>query len=225
MNHARNLQFLAAWLRDPLQTGALLPSGTALAEAMAAQVDPGRGRVVELGAGTGAVTHALLARGLTPEQLVVVEKDPALLGEIERRFPGIVALIGDAGRLRQLLGRAGARHPATLVSSLPLLGMARRQRLRVLIEMFASLGAGGVLVQFTYSPLPPIGDVLAKALGVSGTCVARVFLNLPPAAVWVYRAGRPRRGRRALNTTAPGEDASCAVTDLVERERVLARAP
>lgn len=228
MNPSAHVQFLSAWLRNPIQTGALLPSGAGLAEAMASQVDPVRGRVVELGAGTGAVTRALLARGMTPQQLVVVEKDPALFGEIERRFPGIVALNGDAGRLRRLLSSADARHPGTLVSSLPLLGMARRQRLRVLIEMFASLGAGGVLVQFTYSPLPPIGDALADALGVSGARVARVFSNLPPAAVWVYRAGCSRRGRRLLNPLhnpiARSDEASYPGTDRVDCDRVVARA-
>ena len=64
--------------------------------------------------------------------------------------------------------------------------------LRVLIQIFSNLRVGGVLVQFTYSPLPPIPDVLAAALGVSGRRVARVFSNLPPAAVWVYQVHSPR---------------------------------
>ena len=192
MSHAHNVQFLSAWFRNPRQAGALLPSGASLAQAMAAPVDPGRGLVIELGVGTGAITRALIARGVRPEQLILVEKDPALFGEMERRFPGVVALQGDAAHLGRLLSHAGAGRPGTLVSSLPLLSMRRRQRLRVLIQMFSSLGVGGVLVQFTYSPLPPIPDVLAVALGVAGTRVARVFSNLPPAAVWVYRVCHPR---------------------------------
>ncbi len=192
MNHAHSVEFLSAWLRNPRQAGALLPSGSRLAQAMAAQVDPGRGLVVELGVGTGAITRALIARGVTPEQLILVEKDPALFGEMERRFPGVIALQGDATRLKGLLNAAGVGCCGTLVSSLPLLNMTRRQRLRALIQMFASLAVGGVLVQFTYSPLPPIPDVLAAALGVSGTRVARVFSNLPPAAVWVYQVCNPR---------------------------------
>ena len=192
MNHAHNVQFLSAWFRNPRQAGALLPSGASLAQAMAAPVDPARGLVIELGVGTGAITRALIARGVMPGQLILVEKDPALFGEMERRFPGVVALQGNAAHLARLLSRAGAGRPGTLVSSLPLLSMRRRQRLRVLIQMFSSLGVGGELVQFTYSPLPPIPDVLAVALGVAGTRVARVFSNLPPAAVWVYRVCHPR---------------------------------
>lgn len=191
MKSAHNVQFLYAWLRNPRQAGALLPSGSRLAQAMAAQVDPGRGLVVELGVGTGAITRALIARGVREDQLILVEKDPALFGEMEGRFPGVVALRGDAAHLDRLLNRAGVGCPGTLVSSLPLLSMTRRQRLRVLIQIFSSLRVGGVLVQFTYSPLPPIPDVLAAALGVSGRRTARVFSNLPPAAVWVYQVHKP----------------------------------
>ena len=77
MNHAHNVQFLAAWFRNPRQAGALLPSGSRLAQAMAAQVDLGRGLVVELGVGTGAITRALIARGVTPEQLILVRSTAA----------------------------------------------------------------------------------------------------------------------------------------------------
>ena len=192
MNNAHNKQLLSAWLRNPLQTGALLPSGSNLAQAMAAQVDPGRGMVVELGAGTGAITRALIARGVTPQQLVLVEKDPVLVGTLKRRFPEAIVLCGDAARLKGLLNRAGVARPGTLVSSLPLLGMRSRTRTRVLSQVFGVLSLDGTLVQFTYSPLPPIPDVLAVALGVAGTRVARVFSNLPPAAVWVYRVCHPR---------------------------------
>ncbi len=189
MSIAHNKQLLSAWLRNPLQTGALLPSGSGLAQAMAAQVEPGRGRVVELGAGTGAISRALIARGLTPQQLVLVEKDPVLFDALKRRFPEAIVLCGDAARLKELLHSAGVGRPGTLVSSLPLLGMRSRTRTRVLSQIFGVLGARGMLVQFTYSPLPPIPDVLVSALGVSGARVARVLWNLPPASVWVY-AGR-----------------------------------
>lgn len=189
MNSTHNRQLLSAWFRNPLQTGALLPSGSGLAQAMAAQVEPGRGMVVELGAGTGAITHALIARGVTPQQLVLVEKDPVLAGTLKRRFPEAIVLCGDAARLKGLLNRAGVARPGTLVSSLPLLSMSSRTRTRVLSQMFNVLDARGTLVQFTYSPQPPIPHALVSALGVSGTRVARVFWNLPPASVWVY-AGR-----------------------------------
>ncbi len=186
MNITMNKQFLSAWLRNPLQTGSLLPSGTSLAQTMAAQVRPCDGMVVELGVGTGAITLALLQRGLAPRELVLVEKDPSLAGLLAQRFSQTLVLCGDAGRLKRLLVSSDVEYPDTVVSSLPLLSMPGLTRLRVLSQIVSILKPGGKLVQFTYSPLPPIPADLAQALGVSGSRIARIPWNLPPAAVWVY---------------------------------------
>lgn len=187
MSLASNTRFLSAWLNNPLQTGAVLPSGQALARALAAQVDPAAAGVVELGAGTGAVTAALLERGVAPERLLLVERSPLLHAEIQRRFAGLRAVLGDAARLRRLLQQAGFGPPDAVVSSLPLLSMPPRTRLRVLSEIAAMLPPGGTLVQFTYGPRPPLAPALAQGLGLAGERVARVLANVPPAAVWVYR--------------------------------------
>lgn len=179
--------FLGAWLRNPAQTGAVSPSGQALARAMAGQVDIHReGPVVELGAGTGAISGALLARGLSPERLVLIEKDPALCRLLMLRFPEVTVLQGDVAGLTRLLSEASIARPGTLVSGLPLLSMARRQRLRVLARIVTCLDPGGTLVQFTYSPLPPIPRVVAISLGIAGSRAAFVGWNLPPAVVWLY---------------------------------------
>ena len=187
MDLAESAHFVTAWFRNPLQTGALLPSGQPLARAMARHADPHRADpVVELGAGTGAITRALLARGLAPRRLVAIEKDPALCRILMLRFPEVTVLRGDAAGLGALLAEAGVERPGTLVSGLPLVGMTRRLRERVLEQIFACLDPGGAFVQFTYSPLPPISRAAQAALGVRGERVAWVPWNLPPAAVWTY---------------------------------------
>lgn len=187
MDLARSARFIGAWFRNPLQTGALWPSGQALARTMAQCVDPGQpGPVVELGAGTGAITRELLARGLAPQRLVAIEKDPALCRILRLRFPEVTVLRGDAAELVVLLAAAGAGRAGTLVSCLPLLSMTRQGRRRVLEQIAACLDPGAVLVQFTYSPFQPVSRAACAALGWSGQRVAWVPWNLPPAAVWVY---------------------------------------
>jgi SAM-dependent methyltransferase len=52
--------------------------------------------VLDLAAGTGKLTGSLLALGLT---VTAVEPDPAMLGELGKRFPGATALIGTAERI------------------------------------------------------------------------------------------------------------------------------
>ena len=187
MDLAGSAHFIGAWFRNPLQTGALWPSGQALARAMARCVDPCQpGPVVELGAGTGAITRELLARELAPQRLIAIEKDPALCRVLRLRFPEASVLRGDVAELAALLAGAGIARPGTLVSGLPLAGMTLRRRRRVLEQIVACLEPGGVLVQFTYSPFAPIPRAACAALGLSGRRVALVTWNLPPAAVWVY---------------------------------------
>lgn len=179
--------FLSAWLRNPKQVGAVLPSSDGLTNTMAAQVNRGPGLTIELGAGTGAVTSALLSRGIKPDHLVLVEKDRILAKELDHHFPALRVLEGDAARLQQLLQRSGLGLADNVVSSLPLLSMRTLTRIRVLSQVFAILQPDGKLVQFTYSPRPPVPERLAHSLGITGKRIERVLWNLPPANVWVYK--------------------------------------
>lgn len=179
--------FLSAWLRNPMQVGAILPSSNSLTSTMAAQINCGSGITLELGAGTGAVTSALLTRGINPEKLVLIEKDTILAGELSKRFPNLRVLEGDAARLKQLLQNSEMGLIDNVVSSLPLLNMRHRTRVRVLRQIFAVLHPEGKFVQFTYSLKPPISERLAYSLDVDGEMTDRILLNLPPAHVWVYR--------------------------------------
>jgi phosphatidylethanolamine/phosphatidyl-N-methylethanolamine N-methyltransferase len=82
------VRFIASWLQHPLKVGAVSPSGKALAQAIAAEIDPEiPGPIVELGPGTGPVTEALIERGIAPERLVLVEYDPDFCKLLRRRFP------------------------------------------------------------------------------------------------------------------------------------------
>jgi phosphatidylethanolamine/phosphatidyl-N-methylethanolamine N-methyltransferase len=72
------------------------------------------------------------------------------------------------------------------VSGLPLFTKPLRTRLRLLRESFAVLRPGAPFVQFTYAVVPPIPKALA---GVSAEASERIWMNLPPARVWVYRKG------------------------------------
>jgi phosphatidylethanolamine/phosphatidyl-N-methylethanolamine N-methyltransferase len=192
---ARDLQvFLGRWLRAPARVGAILPSGPALARAMAAPVDLSRpGLVVELGAGTGVVTRALLAHGVAPHRLVVVERDGAFCRLLTARFPGVKVLHDDARHLRHTLAENGVDQVSAIVSSLPLLSLSFASQRAILRQSATLLADGGPFVQFTYAPVSPVHPVLQRRLGLRGRTVARVWRNLPPAVVWCYR---PARGRR-----------------------------
>ncbi|HEY7942892.1 MAG TPA: rRNA adenine N-6-methyltransferase family protein [Casimicrobiaceae bacterium] len=179
------LLFSRSWIDKPLRTGAVMPSSKALARAMARAVDPqAPGPVIELGPGTGPVTAALVERGIDPSRLVLVEFNPDFCRLLRTRYPTATVIQGDAYRLRRLLETTLKEPAAAIVSGLPLLTKPLRTRLRLLADAVAVMKPGAPLVQFTYGVVPPIPKTLA---GVSAEPSSLVWLNIPPARIWVYR--------------------------------------
>ncbi len=185
------LQFFLHWLRRPGRVGAVVPSGPALAAALAAEIDTAApGEVVELGPGTGRVTGALLEAGVAPGQLVAIEHNASFCKLLRERFPEVRIVSGEARVLEPLLQQAGVGPVKAVASSLPLLSMTSRDRRAVLSQIAAVLVAEGVLVQYTYGPAAPVPPELGAELGLIGERTNWVRANLPPAAVWRYRRSR-----------------------------------
>lgn len=174
-------------MRSPLKIGGLLPSSRGLARAMAAPVDLSKpGVIVELGAGTGVVTHALLQHGVPPERLVVIERDDKLHHVLSAQFPGLNILKADAIELDKVLASIGATQVNAVVSSLPFLTMPKPVRAAIQKQMAAVMG-DGIIVQFTYGPKSPISRSQMRKYNLHGKRVKMIVTNVPPANVWVYR--------------------------------------
>ena len=179
------MQFIRSWIEKPLSTGAVMPSSRVLARAMARYVDPrSQGPVIELGPGTGPVTEALVRRGVDPGRLILVEFNPDFCRLLRTRYPAATVVQGDAYRLRRLLENYINEPAAAVVSGLPLVTKPLRTRVRLISDAMTLLGAGAPFVQFTYAMLPPIPKELS---GVRAESSELIWMNLPPARVWVYR--------------------------------------
>jgi phosphatidylethanolamine/phosphatidyl-N-methylethanolamine N-methyltransferase len=180
-----DLRFIRSWIEKPLAMGAVKPSGKVLARTMAQYVDPdGDGPVVELGPGTGPVTQALIARGVDPARLILVEFDSAFCALLRARFPRATVIQGDAYALRRLLADVLDQPAGAIVSGLPLMTKPARTRLRLIADALNLLAPGAPLVQFTYAVVSPLPKPLQ---GVRAEASDRIWLNVPPARVWVYR--------------------------------------
>jgi phosphatidylethanolamine/phosphatidyl-N-methylethanolamine N-methyltransferase len=191
VEHAGTALFLKRWLRRPLAMGAVVPSGRLLAEALAQttlSVIQGRdGHVIELGAGTGEVTKALLAAGIPGERLALVERDPELAAFLRRHFRGPRIIEGDAARLSRLLGTHRIDKVAAIVSGLPLLSLPTEVVNGIVNSVFETLPRGAALVQFTYGAAPPVPRNLRASLRLVGARGRRIWRNVPPAVIWTFR--------------------------------------
>ncbi|MGA3265650.1 MAG: methyltransferase domain-containing protein [Verrucomicrobiota bacterium] len=179
--------FLQEWFANPQRTGAVAPSSPKLAAAMARWLpsDP-ESYVLELGPGTGAVTQALLGRGLREERLVAIEHNPKLAGLLRKRFPSAEIITGDAWQMDELLrdrpepiDSVGA-----VISSLPLLNFPPAQADALAGKIRAILTCGGKWVQYSYH----LGIRRQKCAASFRHLASKiVWLNLPPARVNVYQ--------------------------------------
>jgi phosphatidylethanolamine/phosphatidyl-N-methylethanolamine N-methyltransferase len=179
------VRFIRSWIERPLSTGAVTPSGKILARTMARYVDPNSiGPVVELGPGTGPVTEALVEAGVNPARLVLVESNPAFCRILRARYPDATLVQGDAYGVRRLLETLLLQPAAAMVSGLPLITKPVRMRLRLIRDAFDLMVPGAPFVQFTYAVASPLPKRFG---GFSIEASERIWMNIPPARVWVYR--------------------------------------
>jgi phosphatidylethanolamine/phosphatidyl-N-methylethanolamine N-methyltransferase len=179
------VRFIRSWIERPLSTGAVTPSGKILARTMARYVDPNLvGPVVELGPGTGPVTEALVKAGVEPSRLVLLESNPTFCRILRTRFPDATLVQGDAYSMRRLLEALLFQPAAAMVSGLPLITKPVKMRLRLIRDAFELMVPGAPFVQFTYSVASPLPKRLG---GFSVEASERIWMNIPPARVWVYR--------------------------------------
>lgn len=178
-------RFLRSWVERPLVTGAVTPSSRFLARVMANYVDPAMpGPVIELGPGTGPVTEALVRRGVAPERLILVEFNREFCRLLRHRFPGATVVEGDAYSVADTLREFAPSRAAAFLSGLPLFTKPLPQRLSLLDDALAMLQPRAPFIQFTYAVVPPIPRGKGRYVMSASN---RIWRNLPPARVWVYR--------------------------------------
>jgi phosphatidylethanolamine/phosphatidyl-N-methylethanolamine N-methyltransferase len=183
---ATGLFILEAVFR-PNQIGAVLPSSSKLAAAMARWLPRDNDAyALELGPGTGSVTEALLNRGLREDRLIAIEQSPKMAELLRARFPRAQIITGDAFQLDRLLQLHAphAENIGTVFCSLPLRNFKARVADDLARKIRALLPTGGRLVQYTYR----IASGPPRAAGHFRPILSRiVWLNVPPARVSVYQ--------------------------------------
>lgn len=182
---ARQMEFCRAWATKPKTIGAIAPTSATMARKMASVISPDSGLpVLELGPGNGSITRSILARGVSPGDLVSVEYAETFLPGLRLRFPGVNFVHGDAFDISQIARNLGIRKFDSIISALPLLNFSLLKRFRFIRTMLEFLEPGKPLVQFSYgrkAPVPPQSEHFRV------THLDTVLLNLPPARLWIYQ--------------------------------------
>lgn len=177
------LLFLRRWWRDPLQMGSVVPSSPALGRRVAEAADwAGDGVVVELGAGTGAISRALLRAGLPAERLCLVEIVPEMAEHLREALPGATVVTGDAFALPEILPARLRGRVSTVVCGIPLV-LLPLERQRAFAQAAEAVAPGRGFLLYTYCATSPLRH---RALGLRAQRVGFTPLNLPPASVWRY---------------------------------------
>ena len=172
-------------------TGAIAPSGSALARAMARRVGrPGPGDVIlELGPGTGVFTRELVKQ-FPNNKVIALEVNEAFADRVEKTNPTATVVRGCASKLSEHLTKLGIdpAHVFAVVSGLPLLSLPKDLGRAILESITGILAPGRKYVQFTYSARAWRKFAIP---GFEPQPQERVWRNVPPAIVmsFVRKAG------------------------------------
>ena len=185
------LSFIMQYFRNPKEVGAILPSSVAAAEMMTREIDPGQAPILELGPGTGSFTRAILARGVRPQDLTMVETNQEFCSLLAKEFPGAHVHCMNAADIakRDIFG---GRKVGAAVSGVPFLLLKPEEATSILRAVFEVLRPDAALYQVTYGFSVPFPRTALRALGLTATHAGRTFRNAPPASV--YRLTRSPKG-------------------------------
>lgn len=176
--------FLYEAVMHPSMVGAVFPSSKRLAFSLAQQIPINQpGLVVELGAGTGAITAALVDQKNLFHQLIVIERSAKLSNHLTRRFPELRVIQGDARQLHTLINQSTSAPIQAIVSSLPLRSLPSSIVEKIGTEINHVLIKGGLYIQYTYSLW---GKPLCPSPKLKLIRQQWVWQNLPPARIDVF---------------------------------------
>ncbi|SFI74005.1 class I SAM-dependent methyltransferase [Celeribacter neptunius] len=173
--------FLGEMIRNPDEVRAIAPSSAATARLMTEGVETVPGPIVEIGPGTGAFTKAILARGINPERLTLLELNPRFCADLRAKFPGVTVLNRSAEEIRDI----GLEAVGAVISGVPVLARPDLQR-AVVGRAFEVMAPEGFFTQITYANTSPVTPEMQRELGLSSRKRGSVWANLPPARVFQY---------------------------------------
>jgi ornithine lipid N-methyltransferase len=186
-----NLMFMGKFFRGGRRIASIWPSSVAMSRATIGKIDWERAKViVELGAGTGAITEQIVRRLQAHTTLLSIERDADFVGVLRRRFAGhhnVEIVQADVRDLDPLFEARGIKRVDAFVSGLPTPSLPKGVREPMLASVRRYLAADGVFSNITEVPFWYWRVYRQLFKEVSFELVVR---NMPPGGVYHCRACR-----------------------------------
>lgn len=183
--------FIKEFLNSPATVGAVYPSSKKLAKNIASEVQLTSENevVVELGPGTGIITTALIKQGISPKQIIAIEKSSQLVAYLKKNYPEVTVIEGDAAHLDDILSQFKNKKVKCIISSLPFRSIPDHVIDLIAPQLVKAVNNGAKFVQFSYSLYKKQPEYFS-AMQLSKTSM--VWLNIPPARVSVFTGEKKR---------------------------------
>jgi phospholipid N-methyltransferase len=182
--------FLHEFLKHPLQIGSIIPSSRFLERRIVEAAGVASANViVELGPGTGGTTRAILRAMPQYARLLSIEINPLFHAMVRSiKDDRIIAHLGSAGELKEILSGYGLARPNAVISGIPFSTMSRDEGIRILEEVSSLLAPGGRFVAYQVSNR--VASLCPHSLGLVQATTE--LLNIPPMHVFQWH--KPAEG-------------------------------
>lgn len=177
-------KIIQLFLKNPGRVGSVAASSPFLAKEITKRVDFSKAKcVVEFGSGTGSITKKILKALPLDCLLLCFEIEPELIKKLGReiRDPRVKIICDSAENIDIYMKKYGFRKADFVVSGLPLASLPQKTTRGILKNVYTSLATGGHYIQFQYS----LASLRQIRYLFSSVVVSFVFLNFPPAFVYV----------------------------------------
>ncbi len=171
--------FFKKWFKNPFRMGSVVASSSSVGNNFAKQIDLSKpGYIVEVGAGTGTVTQALIDSGIPANRIICFEIESDFCDLLKEKFKGIQVENDDIVNLKKIVSIDQIN---CIVSTLPFLSL-QKSKARQIMDLFADLVKDDIqYLQMAYSPF---FHIQLRKSGLQAKKCAYVLKNFPPAYIY-----------------------------------------
>ena len=188
-----NLQFLQAFLKNPLKVGAIAPSSPELAVKMLDDIEPDENNVVlELGVGTGAITKFLQSKIPNKNSYLGIELDKDLVKNLNRNYEDLQIVCGNACDAYSIHKKSGLGRVRYIICCLPFVSLPNEVGERILgqVDRFMQKGCTFRTFQYAHGYYMPsaikLREFMRERYGKSRRSKL-IVKNVPPAYTLTWK--------------------------------------